>query len=280
MKVSLRATVDLALPDASDPSLQNIYFFNLYRSGSSVMEAVALALAAETGRAPVNIMQSLYDMGVEYDVADQRGNSRVYLSEPSDLDQFARFGGYLIYGFREIPQGYAEAFEHRGAAILMVRDPRDIAISHYHAIKKHSQDNLVTSKHIQGALKKAEEQSLEDYILSPDMLRFIRRICVNYAPLIRGGLKPVHYEDLFDETGFSTRLLCDAVLAETGDYLGGGIDAATLYARTQKFAEDSVALKGHATSGGTRGFMALDPDVRNELTAKLEDCLHLLNYEL
>ena len=279
MHLEFDLTLRYRVPEAKNKSLQNLYFFNLYRSGSSMVEAVAAALAQFAGRTPLNLSRDLYQLGVEYFDTQNYGQSSIYLSDAAQLEKLTQFGGYLLYGFREIPIGFSEVFKHIGASILIVRDPRDIGISQYYAVAKHATNNRVVTEQILALRKQTSEQSLEEFILKDETIAFLNRIVQCYRPIIQRGTPVVAYEDMYLDGNFNLGLLCETVFDALGKYLPDDFSMDRFQENIQKRIENSEALKGHKTGGSIYNYTKLDPGVLSEYSDRLRDSLDLLGYD-
>ena len=274
-------TLRYLMPKAKNPDLQTLYVFNMYRAGSSVLAAVAPAVAVMSGRVHINITQDFNRFGVTiFDIENWRSSNIFLNGHGADLMQLTEMGGYLHYGYREIPSGFAEQFNSLAASVLIARDLRDIGMSHYRAIDKHTTtDSRVNKATIEGARQLKSGKNLHEYILSPELLKFLKRVGQCYKPLIEKGITIIRYEELFDEqTGnFSVPKLC-ARLVEAFEDFSPGLEVSEVLDYTRRAIENSEHLKGHATSGGFGYYRNLPPDIREKYTKALSDELSLLGY--
>lgn len=284
MNLTFDTQLRLNIPDPQDPGLQSLYIFNQYRAGSSVVEAAAAALAWVTGRTPNNLSSRLYDLGVSYFDPQDYCRSSVHLArDGAGLLQLCDLGGYLHYGFREVPTGFAAGFTQIAAAVLIVRDPRDIGMSHYKAVHQHSMANPLEAGHIAKLREQTASMPLEDYLLRSDTLAFLNRMALCYAPMIRAGMTVIRYEDLFDAQGFSTDRLCDLLMQRFARHCGAAPlrerRLAALKTQTVTRIANSPALKGHATGGRTGMWRDLPGPVQKTYSAGLAGSLALLGYD-
>lgn len=269
----------VGFPQPSRLDLQSLYIFNLYRSGSSVVEAAALALAEMTQRTANNVTQTLYDAGAEFFDSLNYSKPTLFLAdEGAPLLKLCEIGGYLNYGFREIPSGFAAGFSQIGAAYLIARDPRDIGISHYSAVAKHDDDDKVYGDHVRGARRAVSDKSLEEYLLSDELIAFLNRICQCYRPLIERGMPVLQYEQLFFDRHFDVVLLCQALMDRFERFDDGTWELGKLVDHTRNLIANSKALQGHATSGTTAMYLSLPEPVLEAYSEKLRGSLDLLGY--
>ncbi|MEL7097822.1 MAG: hypothetical protein AAGM84_03230 [Pseudomonadota bacterium] len=258
---------------------QSLYFFNLYRAGSSVMEAVAEAIASVAGFAPLNIVQALDRNGVLLSDAQDYSRESVYLSGVEDLmDQMKAVPGCLHYGFREVPPGFSDAFDFIAAAVLLVRDPRDILYSQYSAVARHTTEGA-SGADIVKLRDLTAEITREAFVLDPHSIAFAQRIVECYRPMVEKGIRVLRYEDLFTDEGFSSDLLLRTVTEHLAPFLPDDFDPDAALAQLTLRIANSKALQGHAT-GGTYGmFRKLDAATTEQLNAALAPQLALLGYE-
>jgi hypothetical protein len=266
------------MPEPRDRTLQNLYFFNLYRAGSSMVEAIGESLAQFSGRTPHNLSRELYGLGVEYFDSQNLDGSSVHLAEGEQLSKLTRIGGYLYYGFREVPRDFAEAFRHIGASILIVRDPRDIGISQYKAVAGHATDNRILATQIESLREQAESMDMGEFLLRDDNIAFLRRIVMSYQPMIQKRINVLHYEDMYIDGNLNLRLLCETIVEHMERFLPDSFDFEKFFDNVQRRIENSKALKGHATGGSIYNYTKLDPGLLDDYTAKLRDAIDLLEY--
>lgn len=279
MNLLLQSEFRLRLPQPTNLSLQSFYIFNLYRAGSSVVTAVAESLARVAGRVENDVSRAFYDVGVEFFDAQDFSKSSVFLAQNgAPLLRLCEIGGYVHHGFREVPKGFAEGFTHLAAAILVVRDPRDIGISQYNAVANHVDSNRIVGDQIRRLREQIASMTLEQFLLSEDTLGFLNRIGTCYEAMIRKGMTVVQYEDLFLGGHFSTELLCERIYGHFQPYDDGSWSYDAFVEETNARIRQSPYLQGHATGGQIRMSEALPSEVKAAYTAELKDALQLLNY--
>lgn len=279
MNLTFDAKVRIPFPLPARLDLQSLYLFNLYRSGSSVVEAAAEALSLISKRTLNNVMRRLYDANVELSDTLNYSASITHLAENgAPLLKLCEIGGYLNYGFREVPIGFATKFRHLGASILIVRDPRDIGISHYSAVKKHDVDNIVYGKHVEAARGIAAGHPIHEYILTDEVIGFLNRICQCYAPMIENGVPVVRYEELFVDGRFNVSELCRTIFETFHHFHDEDWSLEEFVTKTKLRISNSKALKGHSTDGAIAMYQSLPESVLTEYNERLKDSIHLLGY--
>lgn len=278
MELRFDTKLRLRLPPTRWPDKQSLYVFNLYRSASSLVVVITRALGEMIHRQTIDVTQLLYKSGTALFDTGLSGTHVSYLADGDQLNQFGNFGGYLLSGFREVPLAYAENFGFHQAALLIVRDPRDIGISQYHAVQRHKDDNVVAGQHIKRLRKQTNELSLEQFILRDQTIDFLNRIVLNYRPMIERGMPVVLYEDFFESGVFDLPRLCATFVDHFEAYLPEDFDfEAFLELVNTKIAENDN-LKGHGTGGTIYNYRGLPEAVLEEYTERLGESLAILGY--
>lgn len=278
MNLDFDLSMRLRLPIAPNPDRQSLYFFNLYRSGSSLTEAIAVRFAHSVGLIPYNLSQALYDMGVEYFDAQNYNHSSVHLARGTQLEKLSLLGGYLFYGFREVPLDWAEGFGPTHTSVLVVRDLRDIGISQFYAAAGHAADNKVLAKHITALQDSLADTGLEEFVLRNDTVNFLNRIGGCYQPMIQSGMPVIRYEDMYVDGALSLRRMCEEVTRPLAAYVPDDWYFEDFLSKTEQLVAGSGRLKNHKTGGTIRNYEKLSPDVLEAYTDKLRPNLELLGY--
>jgi hypothetical protein len=279
MHLTFDTRLRLPFPQPRNLALQSLYVFNLYRAGSSVVEAAAESLALISGRTANNLTRTFYSSGTELIDSQIYGRPLSYLAdEGASLLRICEVGGWLNYGFREVPPGFAAGFSHVGAAVLIVRDPRDIGISHYHALARHDDTNQVYGEHVRQARAAAADKDLAEYLLSDELIGFLVRICESYRPIIARGVSVVQYEQLFLDGQFDVGLLCNALFDVFAAFRDARWRDDAFLANTRARIANSKSLQGHATAGTVAMYMDLPPQLRAAYSARLKSQLDLFGY--
>jgi len=279
MNLHLEAKFRLRLPQPKNLGLQSLYIFNLYRAGSSVVEAAAESLAKMSGRTENNVTKALYEAGVEYFDTKDFSKSAVYLADDGvSLLRLCDIGGYVNYGFREVPIGFGQGFSHFAAALLIVRDIRDIGISQYNSVAGHVEDDRVYGDQIRRLRVQTSKMSVEEFILRDDTIAFLNRIAMSYRPMIQRGINMVQYEDLYLDGHFNTEMLCERIYSHFSSFDDGTWDFDGYVDNTIQRIKNSPFLQGHSTGGKIRVYETLPDKVKAAYTEKLKEALQLLHY--
>lgn len=278
MELRFDTTLRLRLPPTKWPDRQNLYVFNLYRSASSLVVEITRALGEMIGRQTVDVTHLFYSSGTALFDTGLSGNHLTYLTDASQLNQFGNFGGYLLSGFREVPLAYAESFGFHQAAMLIVRDPRDIGISQYHAVRKHDDRNPVSGAHILRLRQEVANESLEEFLLKDQTINFLNRIVLGYRPMIERGMPVVLYEDMFEEGAFDLQRLCASFVDHFEAYLPPDFDFGKFLALVQRRIANNKNLAQHGTGGTIYNYQALPGDVLDRYTDRLSEALAILGY--
>ena len=277
--VSIDVQGRLIMPPPVDPERQSVYIFGMYRSGSSVLEALAQTLGAASGLTPFSVGGALGEIGVS--VIDPRDFSRsqVFLEQSFDaLNRICGRGGYIYCGFREIPAAYGAEFAYLGAAVLLVRDPRDILISQYRAVHRHKASGA-SAADIMALREVVSQEELAAFVTADSSIEFVKRIANCYSVPISKGMKVLHFESYADPVaGFDLSGLSNDVIAAIGPYLQVLWSQERLRDHLQQLVGGSDDLRGHSTGGKTRMYLELPEETQRELQHKLAPELELLGY--
>lgn len=267
--LELNAKIRILGPKPKHSNLQNLYIFNMYRAGSSITEVVAETLAWGSTHTHWNIVKSLDDASVG--LIDHQDYTRhsVFVDDGGlSLDRIGQMGGYLYYGFREIPYEFAKRFVFTAASVIIARDPRDIGISQFSAVKRHiisgaSGPNIVRLRAM------VENMDLDAFLLSEGTLMFLRRITQCYAPLLRRGCPLLRYEDSVSQNGFDKSKYIVAIADSLSPYLQLRMPMTRLLDILQERVAVNRALAGHETGGKINMYRSLS----EKTLAKLSDAL-------
>jgi hypothetical protein len=268
----------IQIPIAEHPDIQSLYIFNMYRAGSSVTEAVAQSLAFGSRHTEFNPVQKLDAAGVGLIDHMDYGRHSVYIDANTlSLDMLGSLGGYLYYGFREIPRAYAERFIYTAASVIIARDPRDIAISQYSAVRKHVISGA-SGIDILRLREVTSETDIDEFLLSEGTIAFIKRITNCYAPLLKRGCVLLRYEEFMKLEYYDIEMFLTSVTTALGSYIQLQMPLAKVFHNLQQRIQNSKALKGHATGGMINLYRSLSPETLIKLNKALEPELKLFGY--
>ncbi|MDJ0630798.1 MAG: hypothetical protein QNJ44_21255 [Rhodobacter sp.] len=272
------AAVRIPLPEAKRPNLQSVYIFNMYRAASTATTAVIKALSNCTDLVQFNIADELNKIGVA--LIDHKDFTRpsVYLEDhPENLTKIGSFGGFVYSGFREIPLSYARQFAFHGAAVIVVRDLRDIGISQYNIVSRHTIHGAAG-----GNIKKLREitaqQSLDEFMASADTVHFLKRLANCYRPLIRKGTTVLRFEDYAGGDGFDTERYALDLVRAVSPYAELKVSEPDYVKAVLDQVKGTQSLKGHSTGGAIGLHRRLKPQTQKRLENALKNELVLLGY--
>ncbi|MFI4898160.1 MAG: sulfotransferase domain-containing protein [Phycisphaerales bacterium JB059] len=119
-----RGRVLYRLPAPGEADLPSALAFSFYKAGSTLLRKVLEDLTPEAGVRLVNLEGELFRLGVEHRKVD-RSASSVF-----------RPRGYCYGVFRLMPYAYDIPILEDAPKLLLVRDPRDILVSHYFSMSR------------------------------------------------------------------------------------------------------------------------------------------------
>ena len=174
----------ITLPAARNPTRQSVFLFNMAQMPRTTISSVANTLARSAGLTPVDIGGVFSRLKISFDDRERHNATELYLDgEDRTLDNICAHGGYLYYGFEELPMAFSQRFVYVDAAVLLTRDPRDIAVARYQ-----------TAEEAARARDKTLDVSVDDYVMSDEALSRVRHACDSYLTPIRHGLHLVQFE--------------------------------------------------------------------------------------
>lgn len=275
--VDLPATLRLLLPKPADPTRQSVYIFGMYRSGSSVLEAVSAVMAQMSGLKMINVGRQINMNHMEIQDISAYDRDNAFLLE-SALDNLCGKGGHLYCGFREIPKSFGDNFSYNAASILLVRDPRDVLMSQYKAVQQHVIENA-SGEHIKKLRERTSRMSVEEYVTSKGVVDFAKRITNCYANPIRNGTRVFRFEEYATRSdGFNLNGLIGDIHGAIRGYLNIPAPLEEIQKRVATVVADSSHLKGHGTGMKTKAFKTLSDSAQETLWEKLKSELELLGY--
>jgi len=270
----------ILVPASDSPTRQSFHMFGMYRSGSSVLEIVSQALAKAAGLTPFNVAQAIDQAGLS--IIDPRDYSRsqIYIDAVgSSLDNLCAHGGYIYYGFREIPIEYGKRFVFLQASTLLVRDPRDILISQFRSVNHHTTDGA-SGENIKILRKVVSQKSLEEFVLSRQSIQFAKRICDCYERMISRGVKVLNFEEFFGSPKKpGIHGICNRLIDSFPSYLPISVSRDQIRAHIDSLISNSKSLKGHSTGGRIGLYRELSEVTQKKLTVRLEKQLFMLGYQ-
>ena len=144
------------LPPTKSQETATTYAFSLPKAGSVLLDSIMHALSDHIGVTYVSLMGNFFNMGLaEQDMPE--ATSRV----------FADYG-YCFGGFRAYPKTFEIPNLSTKESILLVRDPRDMLVSHYFSMRSSHPDPgkvLTTGRTSLPRRDKALVMSADEYAL-------------------------------------------------------------------------------------------------------------------
>ena len=178
--------VEAQFPRPAD--VDSFLVFSMHKAGSSMLNEM-LRLVCDAIRIPI----------FEPELVEYNNGLPLESLDPS-VQQYIKPLGYCVSGFRSFPR-YLDGFDVSGfKKLLLIRDPRDILVSHYfsHKISHHIPPGELGEKMLQFRAK-LESTKIDDYALrmaAPLKAKFERY----EANVFDAKLKLFRYEDVvFDK---------------------------------------------------------------------------------
>jgi hypothetical protein len=189
------------LPPTQSPR-PSVYAFSLPKAGSVLLDSILRALSERVGVTYVSLMEETFKIGLaERDV-------------PSAASKIFLDNGYCFGGFRAFPKTFDIPNLSTRRSILLVRDPRDMVVSHYYSMRSSHPDpgkGLTTSRQSLPRRDQALAMSVDEYAL--DMADYYARQLDRYAAALekhRGNFTLFRYEDIIFNKRQWIADICDA----------------------------------------------------------------------
>ena len=144
------------LPPTQSPESPSVYAFSLPKAGSVLLDSILRDLSSAVGLTYVSIMGEFFQLGLaERDV-------------PAETSKIFRDRGYCYGGFRSFPQKFEIPNLRTCTAILLVRDPRDMLVSHYFSTRSSHPEpgrSLSTSMKGMPLRERAQGRTVDEYVI-------------------------------------------------------------------------------------------------------------------
>jgi len=207
----VRKTI-FTLPPTHAPEKPSVYAFSLPKAGSVLLDSILSALSSVEGLTFVSIMGKFFELGLaEKNVPAE--TSRIFLNH-----------GYCFGGFRSFPQRFEIANLSHCKAILLVRDPRDMIVSHYFSTRSSHPNPgraLSTSMKSMPLREQAQTLTVDEYAI--ERTKFYGRLLRGYMSALDQNLETIRvyrYEDVI----FKKR----EWIADMCNYFGWSVPEATI----------------------------------------------------
>ena len=180
--------VIFALPPTMSVDVRSVYVFSLPKAGSVLLDNIMRSLSERIGVTYVSLMGEFFKLGMaEQDIPS--ATSKVFVDN-----------GYCFGGFRAYPKTFEIPNLGTKKAILLIRDPRDMLVSHYFSMRSSHPDPgkaLTTSRKTLPRRDKALVMSVDEYAL--DLASYYVRQLGRYKDVIekhRENFTLFRYEDV------------------------------------------------------------------------------------
>lgn len=180
----------------------SVLAFAMPKSGSTLLDSILLEIAPQVGLVHVSIMGAMFAAGLpDEDIPETVAD--VFLET-----------GYCYSGFRNLPPAMRIPILPGAAKILLMRDPRDMLVSHYHSVlSSHPlpEDDPAARSPLLKLRSMAQKLEIDSYVLelAPLHLSYLRI----YADLCsRHDVRIFRYEDII----FCKRAWIDDICAVYG----------------------------------------------------------------
>jgi len=190
------------LPSTHAPDVPSVYAFSLPKAGSVLLDSILRALSERSGVTYVSLMGEFFKIGLaERDVPSSA--SRVFLDN-----------GYCFGGFRAYPKTFEIPSLASKKSILLIRDPRDMLVSHYFSMRSSHPDPgkaLTTSRKSLPRREQALVMGVDEYAL--DFARYYARQFDRYIDVLEkngGNFTLFRYEDVIFNKRAWVADICEA----------------------------------------------------------------------
>ncbi len=116
--------VVFTLPPAKKPERDSVLVFAMPKSGSSLLNRIMQRLSNSNGLIYVSIMGEYYRLGMPGEKVPEETRD-IFLEK-----------GYCYGGFRYFPNQFEIPIIPKVKKLLLVRDPRDVLVSHYYSMRE------------------------------------------------------------------------------------------------------------------------------------------------
>jgi Sulfotransferase domain len=161
----------------------SFFVFALHKSGSVMQDKIITEICACVGIPAISVSVAAFNQGIREEFLTR------------DICQIFAKNGYCFYGFRTLPF-YFDGFDFtKFKKILLIRDPRDILVSHYFSIQKSH--GLPPGELGEALLKKRHKlmaMDINDYAL--EQAPMFQKIIQRYTMIEDEKFKLFRYEDV------------------------------------------------------------------------------------
>ncbi len=169
------------IPTAS--KYPSFFVFAMHKSGSVMQDKILEEICAYFQIPMISIAKTAFKQGIEEGAFEQ------------EICEIFQETGYCYYGFRYFPQ-YLKGFNlSRFKKILLIRDPRDIVVSHYFSMKKsHTVPQGEVGQKLLELRDELAHIEVDEYVLKK--APGFRNILKTYGIIEDNNFKLFRYEDI------------------------------------------------------------------------------------
>lgn len=178
------------LPRAKQPGLPSVLLFALPKSGSTLLDRMVREVSAEAGLTYVSIMEEFFKLGIPDNLIPP-ATSEIFLEK-----------GYCYGGFRYLPRAFNIPIMASAKKVLLVRDPRDMLVSHYFSMKSSHPapgKTLKSTSIKMGMRDLAQELDIDAYVMGAVNRGFINFLTDYVDVCGKHDFKIYRYEDVIYE---------------------------------------------------------------------------------
>ncbi len=191
------------LPPTKSPATPSVYVFSLPKAGSVLLDNIMRGLSEQVGVTYVSLMGEFFKLGLaEQDV-------------PSTTSNVFADNGYCFGGFRAFPKTFEIPNLSTRKSIFLLRDPRDMLVSHYFSMRSSHPDPgkiLTTSRQSLQRRDKALVMNVDEYAL--DLASYYLRQLSRYIDVFKDhpeNFTVFRYEDVIFEKRAWVADICRAL---------------------------------------------------------------------
>lgn len=194
--------VIFTLPRTKRPDMPSVLLFALPKSGSTLLDRMIREASAEAGLTYVSIMEEFFKLGIPDNLIPP-STSEIFLDK-----------GYCYGGFRNFPRRFEIPILAGAKKVLLVRDPRDMLVSHYYSMKTSHPERGKVLKSSTTKMRMrdlAQEMDIDTYVI--EAAKGFMTYMNDYVDVCRKhDIKIYRYEDVIYEK--------KAWLADICQYMG------------------------------------------------------------
>lgn len=180
--------VIFTLPPTDRPELPSVTVFAMPKSGSVLLDGIMRMLCDDVGLTYVSIMQEYFTIGLPP------------AQMPAETSEIFLPKGYCYGGFRHMPMTFDIPIVSQSRPVLLVRDPRDMLVSHYFSLRdSHPEPGraLKTASVSMSMRDLARTLDIDDYVMGQAAEQF-RSFLAQYRTMLcaKHDVKVYRYEDI------------------------------------------------------------------------------------